>query len=133
MPTIPTGQQIGGHGLERADLAFDRTVRHVTHAGDDCLLVDIEAGTVRVKNFHLILRAAPPARDVRQTNSSSRAPEPLPARGTLRGAQTSRIQLRNGLSRTKETPISLPATLPHPYHAPSPSFMPSGSATPVAN
>ena len=76
-----------------------------------------------VKNFHVAPPGAPLAWDVRQKNSRKRAPEPLPAPGTLRGAQTSRIQLNKGLVRTKETSISPPATRTHhtpavpPFHA----------------
>src|SRR6266704_3720194 len=42
-------------------------------------------------------------------NSRNRAPGRSPARGALRGARESRIQLTDGLIRTKETPTSPPA------------------------
>jgi len=77
-----------------------------------------------VKNFHVHPPGAPPAWDVRQKNSRKRAPEPSSARGTIRGAQTSRIQLNNGLRRTIETPISLPAARTH--HKGSPPYCPNG-------
>ena len=116
-------QQLGGRRLERADLAPDDAVRHMPHAGHHRILMHVEAGAVGVKNFHVAPPGAPPAWDVRQKNSRKRAPEPLPARGTIRGAQTSRIQLNKGLVRTKETSISPPATRTHhtpavpPFHA----------------
>src|SRR6516164_9925147 len=56
-------------------------------------------------------------------NSRKRAPEALAPRGTIKGAQDPRIQLRNGLRRTKERPTSVPTTA-KPYH----SFMHRGSA-----
>src|SRR6516225_8090880 len=42
-------------------------------------------------------------------NSRNRAPGPSPARGALRGARESPVQLTDGLNRTKETPTSPPA------------------------
>jgi hypothetical protein len=93
----------------------------MAQAGHDRLFVDVEAGAVRVKNFHVHPPGAPPAWDVRQKNSRKRAPVPLPARGTLRGAQTSRIQLSKGLVRTKEKSISLPAT-PQQHTPEAPQF-----------
>jgi hypothetical protein len=46
-------QQFRGGCLEGAHFALDRAVDHVSHAGDYCVLTHVEAGAMRIQNFHL--------------------------------------------------------------------------------
>jgi len=49
----------------------------VANTGHDRILVNVEAGAVLIKDFHVHPSfGAPPAWDGRQTNSRKRAPEP---------------------------------------------------------
>ncbi len=67
--------------------------------------------------------------------SRKRAPGKNSARGAIRGAQRLRVQLKNGLLRTKKIPTSVPATLLDcRINNARPCFMLRGSAiTPVPN
>jgi hypothetical protein len=79
----------------------------------------VEAGAMGIENVHLPLpfcRSTPPGVGRRQKNSRNRAPEPLPAHGALRGAPAFRVELRDGLSRTKQNPTSVPVALGQCYH-----------------
>jgi hypothetical protein len=72
----------------------------------------VKAGAMGIENVHLpSCRSAPPGVGRRQKNSRNRAPEPLPAHGALRGAPAFRGELRDGLSRTKQNPTSVPVAL----------------------
>jgi hypothetical protein len=105
-------QQFRGGCLEGAHLAPARAVDDVSHGGHDCVLVHVEAGAMRIQNFHLpSCRSAPPGMGRRPKNSRNRAPEPLPAHGALRGALAFRVRLTDGLSRTIERPTSVPVAL----------------------
>jgi hypothetical protein len=76
-------QQFLGGCLEGAHLAL-RAVDHVSHAGHDRLLVYVEAGAMRIQNFHRpSCRSAPPGVGRRHKDSKDRAPERLPALGAL--------------------------------------------------
>src|SRR5271165_7400476 len=64
-------------------------------------------------------------------NSRKRAPGPSPTHGALKGCSgipgpTTRVQLIDGLKRTKEQPTSLPAGAMLPYHPPLPVSCPAG-------
>jgi hypothetical protein len=72
----------------------------------------VKADAMGIENVHLpFCRSAPPGVGRRQKNSRNRAPEPLPAHGALRGAPAFRGELRDGLSRTKQNPTSVPVAL----------------------
>jgi hypothetical protein len=88
---------------------------------------------MRIKDFDKPPPNAPPAWDPPAKNSRNRALGPSPTYGALGSARESRVQLTDGLNRTKETPTSSPAGAGPSYHWPRPRFMPCGSATPVAN
>src|SRR5262249_11251847 len=65
---------------------------------------------MRIQYFHGSSPNAPvPAWDSPSKNSKNRAPGLSPTRGALRGAPESRVQLANGLKRTKEKSTSVPA------------------------
>jgi hypothetical protein len=95
-------QEVPCRRLERPHL------HHVTRASHHRLLVDVETGAMRMQHFHGSPPIAPPAWDPPSQNSRNRAPGPLPTRGALRGARESRVQLADGLDRTKEIPTSPP-------------------------
>src|SRR6516225_8653577 len=118
-------QQPGRRRLEGPDFARDFAVQSQTHAPHHRLLVNIETGATRVNDFHQSLPSPDRAAGVGtlSMNSHKQAPGALAPRGIVKGAQGPRVQLRNGLRRTKERPTSVPTTA-KPYH----SFMHRGSA-----
>jgi hypothetical protein len=93
-------QQFLGGGLEGTYLAPYGAVGRVPHAGHDRVLVHVQAGAMRVENFHAPSCGCAAGLGSRHRNSRNRAPEPSPAHGAIGGAPGSRVQLTHGLSRT---------------------------------
>src|ERR1700730_12050887 len=99
------GHEIHGRGLERSDFPLDLAFDRMTDAGHDRILMNIQTGAMRMQNFHhsLLDRRR---RGIPSRKSRTRAPGPLPARGTIWGAQGFRVRLTDGLARTKKTSTS---------------------------
>jgi hypothetical protein len=94
-------------------------------------LVHVEAGAMRIQNFHLrSWRSAPAGIGRLQKNSRNHTPEPLPAHGALRGAPAFRVRLIDGLFvPLSNRPLCLCAGgAGRSYDRPPPGFMPRGSA-----
>jgi hypothetical protein len=103
-------------------------VHQQTYAGHEHILMHVQTRATRMQYFHGSLLAAvgvePPL-----MNSNKRAPGRITALGAVGGAQGLRVQLENGLIRTKETTdLGADDTSQH-----TTSFIRGGSAVVGAN
>jgi hypothetical protein len=98
---VRQGQELAGRGREGADLAPGLALSGDPQARHHRVLVHIQAGAALMQNLH----HSPPCRavggEIPLMNSNKRAPGTLPRRGAIGGARDLRVQLRDGLARTK--------------------------------